>query len=198
MIFSSTSFWQSGIKVQRRLLSCLGLISHRQKHWVGMEVFDAALSQDIHSSFQHHHQCWCLHAAKKMRDNSQHSRDGRKPSLQPKKLLAVLQGTFDDFIQLCSFSCISPLGKEMPLRPARERVRLQYCQMGNRGVAVPPTLFLTCGHRPYGKDLFTPLSWNELGFSSIQPQDSEKTTSSHFNGRILHLSQLQTNLPRPW
>lgn len=50
------------------------------------------------------------------------------------------------------------------------------------------------GHM-YGKDLFTPLSWNELGFSSIQPQDSEKTTSSHVNGRILHLSQLPDKSP---
>ena len=95
---------------------------------------------DLKAFWTHRHQCWCLHAAKKMRDNSQHSRDGRKPSLQLKKLPAVPQGTCDGVIQLCSFSCISPLGKEMPLRPARERVRCAVLPNGQQRCCCAPYL----------------------------------------------------------
>lgn len=103
MIFSSTSFWQSGIKVQIRIFSCLRLISHWQKHWLGMGMRcrwwrEYCCTQPGHSSFQHRYQCWCLHAARKMRDNS---RDGRKPSLQPKILPAVPRKPL-----MASFNCV--------------------------------------------------------------------------------------------
>lgn len=166
MIFSSTSFWQSGIKVQIRIFSYVlaWSLMGRNTGWCwggngGSQVVYPSRTVISDGVFTQLGRWEAIPGIPEMGENS----------YWPKKLLAVLQEAFYDFIQLCSCSVSAPGVGRCPLGQPRRGWGVQYCQMGSRGNAVPAETAstlpcsLTCRCGSYCKDLFKLLSWDELG-----------------------------------